>query len=1074
MAVTNQLEIDIKAKSQKATDSLDALISKLNEVNTALNSLNTEKISNISNSIKGVKGVHLKTGGSGSNSNATVNANNRAATSFERLLRATSNSNRGILNFRSSMFKLAATWGMFYASMYPVIRLFQFMGKEVEHSMDYVETFNYFKVTMNKIGHDSGEEFTEGFLSQIKNLDEKMTGFKIGKNGELIDANVKNLGIDPNIMMQFQAQIGAVTNSVGLLGKTSVATQKALSMLSADYSSLKNEDLQSVMKNFQSGLIGQSRALYRYGIDITQATLKQYAYKHGITKSVSAMSQSEKMQLRLLAILDQSKVAWGDQANSIMTVANQYRIMKQQISNLGRTIGNLFLPVVKTVLPYLNAFIIALRKVFDLLGGHIYGSDWKKDLMEGVSEGNFDGIIEGAEDSEDALDGATKAAKKFKQATMGFDELNIINPNTASGSGSGKVGGGGFDLSDDIEDALEDYQTVWEEAFKEMENKSEELANKFMKYVDDKNWFGLGDWMGSSLTNVLKKVDWERTYQGARDFGTGLAQFLNGLISPELFYQFGRTTASALNTALYFALDFGKEFDGKNLGKSIGSGINGFFETYDFSSLAETLNVWVDNLEDAFVNAISTIKWKEVIKGALDFGTHLDFDTISIILGAITISKIGKVLMNDIVKEMIIKKIAENVAASPISLGSALKVTGGVAFTVKGLTMIFDSMQEGNIMEGLWGSLLTTGGVALLSGGSLMITVPTLIVSIGAVSFAWLQIPDAETGYQGLNKVLGKIKFGKEATTFDGETIEVKVSLKEKIKQFNVDWQNTIYDAQKEFDQLKTNLKATWGELSLDIGIKIESIKDAFQIKWDEFTNWWTIEVPQWLESNVKPWFSKDKWKEVGSGIKDGLSDKWSEFSDWWTNTGIPDWWDNNVAPIFSAEKWTFDGIAKGLKASFGNAIKGVKQLWNDFADWINENLSWDVPSVNIGDKTIGGYHIQLGKLPKFNIPQYAIGGFPEDGLFMANHNELVGQFSNGQTAVANNEQIVEGIRSGVATAVAQTLAPYLREIADNTGNTATNTDAIARKPVQSLTDRDIAKANAKGQRSLGYQLRLS
>ena len=235
MAVTNQLEIDIKAKSQKATDSLDALISKLNEVNTALNGLNTAKISEISNSVKGLKGVHLKTGGSGSNSNATVNANNRATTSFERLLRATSNSNRGILNFRGSMFKLAATWSMFYASMYPVIRLFQFMGKEVEHSMEYVETFNYFKVTMNKLGHDAGEEFTEGFYNQIKDLDKLMTGFKIGKNGELIDLGEKNLGIDPNIMMQFQAQIGAVTNSVGLLGQTSVVTQKAMSMLQQIY-----------------------------------------------------------------------------------------------------------------------------------------------------------------------------------------------------------------------------------------------------------------------------------------------------------------------------------------------------------------------------------------------------------------------------------------------------------------------------------------------------------------------------------------------------------------------------------------------------------------------------------------------------------------------------------------------------------------------------------------------------------------------------------------------------------------------------------------------------------------------
>ena len=1121
MAVTNQLEIDIKAKSQKATDSLDALISKLNEVNTALNGLNTAKISEISNSIKGVKGVHLNTGGSGggSNGNGDNNGLNRTNTLLKLFTKTTNGTTGSILNFRGAMLKMAATWGTFYAAMYPAMRLFGLLKDSAEDSMDYIETYNYFKVVMNKLGHDSGKDFSEGFIAELDKLNRQLTGYKLGKNGELFETGEKSLGLDPKVIMNFQAQIGAVANSVGMFSEMTVATQKAMTMLTADYTSLRNFDLKDVMTNFSSALIGQSRAVYKYGLDLTQASLKQVAYAHGISKSVSAMTQAEKMQLRVLEMLERSKVTWTDQIKTINTAANQYRMLKQQLTNLSRVLGNLFLPIIKTVLPYVNALVITLKKVFTLLGFKAYGGTWLEKLNEDLNEGDFSGLNEEIDDTEEALDGATKAAKKFKQATMGFDELNIISPETSSGSGSGSGGGGAsFDLTDDINEALGEYEKKWNEAFKKMQNKSEELANKFMSYVESKNWFGLGDWIGTSLTNNLAAIPWNTVYQGAKNFGSGLAQFLNGLISPELFYQFGRTTASALNTALYFALDFGKEFDGKNLGKSIGSGINGFFETYDFSSLAETLNVWVDNLEDAFVNAISTIKWNKVIKGALDFGTHLDFDTIAIVLGAITISKIGKVLMNDIVKEMIIKKIAETIVASPINLGGALKVTGGVAFTVKGLTMIFDSMQNGDLMEGLWGSLLTTGGVALLSGGSLMITVPTLIVSIGAVSFAWLQTPDAETGYKGLNKILGKIKFGKEATTFDGETIEVKVSLKEKIKQFNVDWQNTIYDAQKEFDRLKTNLKATWGELSLDIGVKIESIKDAFQIKWDEFSQWWDITLPQWYNNNVKTWFSKEKWQETGSGIKDGLSIKWTEFSNWWKNTGFAKWWDEDVSPwftlakwqelgqgihdgltnkwneftewwkttgiytwwtehvepFFDENKWTFDGIAKGLKASFGNAIKGVKQLWNDFADWINENLSWDVPSVNIGDKTIGGYHIQLGKLPKFNIPQYAIGGFPEDGLFMANHTELVGQFSNGQTAVANNEQIVEGIRSGVASAVAQTLAPYLREIASNTGDTAANTDAIAKKPVQTLTDRGIAKANIRGQRSLGLQLRTT
>ena len=115
MAVTNQLEIDISAKSQKATASLDSLINKLNEVNTALNSLNVNNIQNIANSLKGLKGVKVNVSGS---SNATGNANNQfaRANSLIQTLTSTSNkANASFLNLNKTVFKLAATWGMFYA-----------------------------------------------------------------------------------------------------------------------------------------------------------------------------------------------------------------------------------------------------------------------------------------------------------------------------------------------------------------------------------------------------------------------------------------------------------------------------------------------------------------------------------------------------------------------------------------------------------------------------------------------------------------------------------------------------------------------------------------------------------------------------------------------------------------------------------------------------------------------------------------------------------------------------------------------------------------------------------------------
>ena len=65
-----------------------------------------------------------------------------------------------------------------------------------------------------------------------------------------------------------------------------------------------------------------------------------------------------------------------------------------------------------------------------------------------------------------------------------------------------------------------------------------------------------------------------------------------------------------------------------------------------------------------------------------------------------------------------------------------------------------------------------------------------------------------------------------------------------------------------------------------------------------------------------------------------------------------------------------------------------------------------------------------LSKLSDFasKLPTYSTGGFPEDGLFMANHGELVGKFNNGKTAVANNDQIT----TGFAQAITNTLAPAI------------------------------------------------
>lgn len=397
---------------------------------------------------------------------------------------------------------LASAIGKFYATYFLVMRAVKGMGKAIEKSMDYTETYNYWNVALDKVqkqygsdykrwtqyysdmGMNSAESYAKSFETRLKELVRKMSGNVIGENGELLLGDKIGLGLDAEQLLNFQAKILGVTNSVGLLGETSINTAKAMSMLAGDISSLTNQSIESVMQNLQSGLIGQSRALYKYGIDITNATLQEIALAHGIEKKVSAMSQSEKMQLRVLAILQQSKVAWGDQANTINSVANQYRIFKQQISNLARTLGNLLLPIVKTVLPYINAVIIVLQKLFTVLGFKLWGGSWLKDLQDGLSGGAGDIGEEFGELGEDMED-MTEKAKKLKKQLQGFDELNVISTNDDE-SGSGGSGKSPFDLSFDIADALKEYEKVWNDALNKAKNKADEIAkailNAFNKF----------------------------------------------------------------------------------------------------------------------------------------------------------------------------------------------------------------------------------------------------------------------------------------------------------------------------------------------------------------------------------------------------------------------------------------------------------------------------------------------------------------------------------------------------------------------------------------------------------------
>lgn len=439
-------------------------------------------------------------------------------------------------------------------------------------SMDFLETVNYFEVAMRKIGdsaadewrengYTSAEAYAESFSERAKQLTEKMTGYAVDENGNATYTNVKNLGMDPDAVLQYQATFAQISSSIGVAEESALNFSKALTMLGADWASLRNLSFEQGWEKFASALAGQSRAVRSLGIDITNATLQEYAYNYGLDQAISKMNQATKAQLRLLAILDQSKVAYGDLANTIQSPANQIRMLQQNVSNLGRVFGNLFLPILQKVLPYINGVTIAVQRLFTWIGSLIgIKFDSINSSMGGMSDEMYD-LVDGSEDLTTGIGNADKAAKKLNKTLQGWHEINNISTKEDSGSDSGSVGYGGGSpiLDDEITKALADYEKAWNDAFSRMENKAQTIADKLGKYLEPVKKiiqdFAIGDYFQAGkdtsalvvgifnfIADAIKKVNWYK-------IGKNIGDFIAGIDWLKILKAVGRVFSNALNAA---------------------------------------------------------------------------------------------------------------------------------------------------------------------------------------------------------------------------------------------------------------------------------------------------------------------------------------------------------------------------------------------------------------------------------------------------------------------------------------------------------------------------------------------
>ena len=907
---------------------------------------------------------------------------------------------------------LAASIGKLYANFWLLVRGARGLWNAITSTADYIEAYNYFNVAFGKIGsewshqweqygYENAESYANSFADRMSETLEKMSGLKIDISadgtGLLTSTGIKNLGLNIQEMTQAASNIAAITNSVGQTGEISLAASQSLTALAGDISSLFNQDYSTVMSNLQSGLIGQSRALYKYGIDITNATLQTYAYEMGLSKAVSEMTQAEKMQLRLIAILDQSKVAWGDLANTINSPSNMIRQFKNNIAELGMTIGQLFMPVLSKVLPIINALTIALTRLMVSIAGFFGISLDLSSFGQGFSDIEED--IGGVSDS---LDDVSGSAKKAKAGLRGFDELKTISMPESSGGGGGGGAGGGIDLTGDILKATDEYMKVWEDAYTQMENKAQQMADniekalepvkKLFKDISIGDWFAVGGDVSTIVSGIfnffaraIDKVNWEQ-------LGRNMGNFLAGINWTDILSSVGRfiwegfTAAIELWASSFSIAPFETAlltFLASPTLLGFGSKIFGFIVT-PFTNATGAISTAITNIGGMLTTATGLVSAPVAITvgllGALAIGLGAVFATNKDVRigfeNATTAIKEGlqpavEFFTNDVLPDLrkgwdklmdILSPLATFVKGV---LTDAWQKILNPALSYIGETLLPIVTET---FENFWNNVLVPLGNFI---GSVFTPVVEILSDVLSILWENVVLPLTQALGTGLSKAFEAVM-----SILHNGVIPVIGTV---IDAFMVFWQTT----------LSPLVDFLWGVFGPAVetvfgGVKnlIEAVKGAFS----------------GLMDFISGVFAGD-WAKAWEGIKTVFSSVWD---------GIVTILKTPLNSILSM----IEGAVNGIIDAFNWVKKGANKIKFSIPSWV----------PGIGGKSWG---INLSMTSHVSVPRFEYGGFPDSAsLFWANENgipELVGTMG-GRPAVASGMEIT-GIRDEIRATANEEMA---------------------------------------------------
>lgn len=825
-------------------------------------------------------------------------------------------------------------------------------------------------ITFRKIGHFIAQAVTESNKYQEDlNLFTVALGQYAAEAQNYAEKVSDVMGIDPAQWLRNQGVFNTLLTGFGDTAERAQLMSQNLTQLGYDISSFFNISIEDAMQKLQSGISGELEPLRRLGYDLSQARLEQTALNLGIKESVANMTQAEKAELRYYAIMTQVTTAQGDMARTLEAPANQLRILQAQLTQAARAIGNIFIPALNAILPYAIAVVQVIREIANALA-NLAGFK-----LTDVDYSGVNSAAVGAGSLADNLDDAAGAAKKLKQYTAGFDELNVFAPNTGSGSGAGAGGAGGFDFDLPTYDFLGDaVQTRIGEIKKMIEDTLAEITTIVSGFM-----LAVGAILVVTGVNIPLGV-------GLMAAGAvGLAATV-GLNWTAMSSELASTLALITGVVGGFLLALGAimAFSGANLPLGIA------LMALGGASLVSAAVINWHNSDRHLTDALTTLTG--VLAGAsLAVGAMLAFTGVATGLG-IALMAVGAVTL--------VSAAALNWNSIPDALASPLSRVG---LLVSGATLALGAILAFSGCMPLGIALMAIGATSLVSVMALnwnglsdeiqnVIAIITTVVSVAFLAIG------AALAFSGANIPLGLALLAAGAVTMGTAIMPNWNDLSDNVQQ-KISMITTVVGG--TLLAVGAILALSGVALPLGLGLMAAgalSLGAVATLNWDFVVNSIkkVVSVITGILSGALIVLGVLLCLS-GAGVGLGLAVLAAGLS-------------------LSYAAWTLDDnpITRFVR-QMANSIIG---LVNGVIDAINDMFHIQFNGLSVmGITLIPAFDIRLVDIP--HIPFFEDGGFPNEGqLFIAREAgaEMVGAMGR-RTAVANNDQIVEGISAGVSIA---------------------------------------------------------